>query len=68
MRYLTVTPAYGRDYRSKKEVQAAWDRGEDFQSQDFQFSGYLNNRDKVDEDIVLMARYNKLQKIVEIVR
>lgn len=28
--YLTVTPAHGRDYRTKAEVVAAWEQGEDF--------------------------------------
>jgi len=26
----TLIPAYGRDYRSKKEVIAAWESGKDF--------------------------------------
>lgn len=28
---LTLTPAYGRDYKSKKEVLEAWESGKDFQ-------------------------------------
>jgi hypothetical protein len=28
--YTTLTPAYGRDYKSAKEVKAAWDAGKDF--------------------------------------
>jgi len=28
---VTLVPAYGRDYRSQKEVKAAWDAGQDFQ-------------------------------------
>lgn len=30
---LTATPAYGRDYTSRREAQAAWARGDDFQAQ-----------------------------------
>jgi hypothetical protein len=30
----TVTPAYGRDYRSKAQAIAAWEAGEDFILQD----------------------------------
>lgn len=26
----TLVPSYGRDYKSGKEVQAAWDAGKDF--------------------------------------
>jgi len=29
-RYLDVEPSYGRDYKTKKEVQAAWDANKDF--------------------------------------
>lgn len=29
--YLTVVPAYGRDYKSKKEVLADWNANKDFQ-------------------------------------
>jgi hypothetical protein len=27
---LTLIPSYGRDYKSGKDVQAAWDAGKDF--------------------------------------
>lgn len=30
MGHLTLSPAYGRDYKSKKEVEAAWQAGKDF--------------------------------------
>mgnify|MGYP003977255775 FL=1 len=32
--YLTLVPAYGRDYKSKREVIEAWDAGKDFIIQD----------------------------------
>ncbi len=31
MNYLTVIPAYGRDYTSKTAVLADWNAGKDFQ-------------------------------------
>jgi hypothetical protein len=31
---MQATPAYGRDYKSKKEVLAAWAAGKDFIVQD----------------------------------
>ena len=31
---MTIVPAYGRDYKSKKEVLAAWMEGKDFTIQD----------------------------------
>lgn len=30
MAFLTLVPSYGRDYKSKKEVQADWDANKDF--------------------------------------
>ena len=29
--FTTLVPAYGRDYKSAKEVKADWDAGKDFQ-------------------------------------
>lgn len=43
----TVSGAYGRDYKSKKEILADWNEGKDFQMRDV-FSGggsYLNKQD-----------------------
>jgi hypothetical protein len=34
MPYLTVVPAYGRDYKSRKAAVADWDADKDFQIQD----------------------------------
>jgi hypothetical protein len=31
MKYITLEPAYGRDYKTQKEVKAALDAGKDFQ-------------------------------------
>ncbi len=30
MQFFEVTPAYGRDYKTKAEVVAAWNDGKDF--------------------------------------
>jgi hypothetical protein len=35
MRTLVVTPAYGRDYKSKKAASQDWKDGKDFVSRDF---------------------------------
>jgi hypothetical protein len=40
--YYELTPAYGRDYRTSKEVKAAFQAGKDFQG-DYQLGyGYVN--------------------------
>ena len=46
--YLTVTPAYGRDYKTQKEVKAAWEAGKDFVIQDMMSPDcgrYINKAD-----------------------
>jgi hypothetical protein len=49
MPYLTVVPAYGRDYSSRAKAVADWDAGKDFQVQDIgagQDNGrYVNKSD-----------------------
>jgi hypothetical protein len=66
MRYVSAVPAYGRDYKSGKEVQAAWDAGQDFLIQDMQYSGYVNKDDKP-ADLVLNIRY-KRQTMVKVIK
>jgi hypothetical protein len=57
----TVTPAYGRDYKSLKSAQADWDAGKDFYLTDmFHGSGYTSARDWPNG---AMVRYSKLTKI-----
>lgn len=42
---LTLVPAYGRDYKSKGELAAAWQSGVDFMAMDMRSSGYCSIRD-----------------------
>jgi hypothetical protein len=62
---LTVTPAYGRDYNSKKEVEAAWRAGKDFQ--EAPKGAYLNIQDLPDLTTQgykwLNIRYNSLSQV-----
>lgn len=41
--YVTLTPAYGRDYKSRPAVITDWEAGKDFTIQHFKLSGYVNN-------------------------
>lgn len=65
MKYLSVIPAYGRDYKSAKAVKADWEAGKDFLIQDIQESGYISKADKPD-NVTLNIRYSKLTKVVVI--
>lgn len=42
---LTLAPAYGRIYRSRADVLAAWHRGEDFQVLGLSHGRYCSERD-----------------------
>jgi len=60
--YLSAVPAYGRDYRNKAAVLAAWEAGNDFLVQDFRKEGYINKEDKP-AGVTLNVRYDKLRKV-----
>lgn len=62
IRFISVIPAYGRDYKTEAEVQAAWDAGSDFLIEDYALSGYVNIGDKPD-NFTLQVRYAKQSKI-----
>lgn len=67
---MTLTPAYGRDYKSKKEIQNDWDAGKDFVISDM-FSGedgrYINREDAVRAGIrSVNVRYKRLTQIAVI--
>lgn len=57
MRYLTVTPAYGRDYKTAKAAKADWEAGKDFLIQDLRASGYIN-KEQQEPDMTINIRYN----------
>ena len=56
---MTVSGAYGRDYKSGKAMKADWDAGKDFVIRDL-FSGpgtYVSKRDNPPESV--MGRFNQ---------
>ena len=66
MHYVTVTPAYGRDYKSKREAKEAWLEGKDFQVQP---SGQYCSKDSpFPKGTIIMCQYRKLTQIQEIAR
>lgn len=65
MAYLTLVPSYGRDYKSKKEVQSAWDAGQDFTINDM-FSadnGRQINKEDAKQGQTLNIRYKNLTQV-----
>jgi hypothetical protein len=67
MTYLTVIPAYGRDYRSAKLAKADWHDGKDFIIADL-FNPYdgkpINKKDASNYNVVI--RFNRLTKTVNV--
>ena len=62
--YLTISPAYGRDYKSQAEVEAAFELGKDFKMESIGQGGtYCSIRDFAPGTVVSI-RYNKLQRVV----
>jgi hypothetical protein len=65
----TVTPAYGRDYKSKKAALADWNAGKDFIINDIsnRWDGKPVNKQGAEEaGLSIMIRYDKLRKITNV--
>ena len=59
-----LTPAYGRDYRSKDEVAAAWHQGKDFV---LATTGqYCSKRDLAEMPGQVWVRYGNLRKVMRV--
>ena len=65
----TLIPAYGRDYKSQKAVQADWDANKDFIVADM-FSGAdgkpTNKQDCIAMNLSLIIRYDRLTKVYKV--
>ena len=64
---MTLTPAYGRDYKSAKAVKADFDANKDFVVADmFSGSGRYANKQDLPAGSSVNIRYNKLRDVVVI--
>jgi hypothetical protein len=66
MRYLILQPAYGRDYKSKKDLLADWDAYKDFQINCFMHPDdgrYINKEDAEKTGGVFNIRYKNLTQV-----
>ena len=65
----TVTPAYGRDYKSKKAALADWNANKDFIINDIsnRWDGKPVNKQGAEEGkLSIMIRYDQLRKITKV--
>lgn len=58
MNYYELTPAYGRDYKSAKDVKTAWDEGKDFNG-DYQLGFAYVNVNDIPKPCVVNLRYKR---------
>lgn len=67
---MTLTPAYGRDYKNKKDAIADFEANKDFVIADISspYDGkYVNKADLVSSDVTCVyIRYDRLMKLVRI--
>ena len=63
---MTVTPAYGRDYKTQKEAKASWASNEDWLIADFfhPYDGKPINKPQADaEGLQITLRFCGLRKV-----
>ena len=58
--YITVTPAYGRDYKSKAAAIADWKAGKDFV---YAATGQYCSASDFDETVTVNIRYKSLTMV-----
>lgn len=64
-KYMTLVPAYGRDYKSAKEVKADWEAGKDFVIMDVTnpYCGKYVNKQDAPKGVTLNIRYKNMANI-----
>jgi hypothetical protein len=62
---MTISGAYGRDYKSLKAAQKDWDANKDFTMRDLFHGGgtYVNKEDAANMREAIMVRYDQDRKI-----
>lgn len=65
MQYFELTPAYGRDYKTSKEVKDAWANGADFGG-DYALNFQLVDRESIPKPCTVNLRYAGNRKFTQI--
>lgn len=60
--YYELTPAYGRDYKNKSEVVAAWEADKDFLG-DYQLGFSYVNKSSIPKPCTVNLRFAKNRKV-----
>lgn len=56
MKHYELTPAYGRDYKTKAQVVAAWEAYHDFEG-DYQLKFQIVNKEDIPKPCTVNLRY-----------
>ena len=64
MTTLTVTPGYGRDYKSAQDAKSDWAAGKDFVIANPGYPTYINKQDAERYGVKVYLRYDSLRKVV----
>jgi len=64
MNYITLIPAYGRDYKSVKAIKEDWNAGKDFLIAQYghPYDGKAANKSDM-KGVVVSIRYSKMRKV-----
>jgi len=65
MKYYELTPAYGRDYKTREQVIAAFEQGKDFEG-DYLLDFRLVNKETLDSigrPYVAKLRYRNMRQV-----
>ena len=65
MTYYSLTPAYGRDYRTAKEAKEAFNSGKDFEG-DYNCNFQLVNKEQLTRPCTVNIRFAKQAKIAQV--
>ena len=61
--HLTLSPAYGRDYKSKKDVIADFEANKDFILHSFDAGDTYINREQINPGSTCNIRYGQMRKV-----
>lgn len=56
--HLTISGAYGRDYKSKAKAMADWNANRDFEIRTIGYPKYINKAQAIERRIAVTIRYN----------
>lgn len=66
MGHITLSPAYGRDYKNKQAVLDDWNANKDFKVETIGINGRYANKADLQDHALVHIRYDRLRKVLVI--